>query len=70
MKTKIYKVQNGNEAVPPRLVRAANRSQAIRHCAKTFFSADLATQDDLVSLLGSVKVETADAEPAEPADIL
>ena len=43
-----------------RLVRAANKAQAIRHVAQDVFAADVAGQNALVFLLGQgVKVEDA-----------
>lgn len=44
----------------PRLVRASVRSQALSHVASSLLGIHVATQDDLVDLLGSgVKVESA-----------
>lgn len=64
MTGRIYAVYHGTEA---RLVRAVNRSQALSHVAKTAFNIGVATQDELVTLLGNgTKVETArDANQTE-----
>jgi len=64
MTGRIYAVYHGTDA---RLVRAANRSQALAHVAKTAFNINVASQDDLVTLLGKgTKVETArDANQVE-----
>ena len=54
------------DPVRRRLVRAVNATQALRHVASEFVVA-VASQDDLVALIGDgVTVETAGAE-AEPA---
>ena len=71
MKTKIYKVNFTDGSAAPRLVRAQNKAQAIRHAVRDSYRADLATQDDLVSLVrGGIAIEEAKADPAEPADML
>lgn len=45
------------------LVRAASVSQAVRHVATPRFTADVATQDDLVQLVAAgVKVHQANGE--------
>jgi len=50
----------------PRLVRAPNQAQAIRHVAADMLVADVASQDDLVMMLGQgVKVETSGRQQAE-----
>jgi hypothetical protein len=60
--TRIYTV-TGPAGSTPRLVRAANPSQAIRHVVVNQFSADPAGQDVLVKLVGEgAKVETAGVE--------
>lgn len=47
-----------------KLVRAANQAQAIRHVARGIIKAKVASQNDLVTLVGhGVAVETASAEP-------
>jgi len=61
MTDRIYIVRNG--ASDPRLVRAANQSQALRHIVKPY-TAEVASQDDLVVALSKgIKVE--DAKEAE-----
>lgn len=61
----IYTVSNKKAAAgqSPRLVRASNRAQALRHVAEDF-TVEVPTQDDLVKHVGDgVKVEDArDAE--------
>lgn len=54
---------------PISLVRAPNRAQALRYAARHSFSVDVASQDDLVALVGQqgMKVEDATAEPGEAA---
>ena len=47
------------------LVRAANRAQAVRHVAEGVFAVKVASQEDLVELLPTVKVADATAEAAE-----
>lgn len=57
---RIYAVTDGQKA---RLVRAANRAQALAHVARTSFACDVASQDELVDLVASgVEVETAGAD--------
>lgn len=58
-KTNIYLV-NGEigATVEPRLVRASTRQQALSHVAKSMLTVTLASQEDLISLVGEgVKVE-------------
>lgn len=51
---------------PKRLVRASSKSQAIGHCARSTFSAEVAGQDELIALAGSgTKVELANEETAD-----
>jgi hypothetical protein len=60
MTTRIYIVENG--AADPRLVKAANQSQALRHILKPD-KAEVASQDALVAaLIKGVKVEDAAKE--------
>jgi hypothetical protein len=65
--TRIYLVtqstgEGSGAADSQHLVRAASQAQAIRHVVSDQFSADVATQDDLVTLLGrGVKVREATA---------
>lgn len=57
--TRIYKVE-GPLPETTRLVRAANRAQAIRHVTRSEYSAVLAGQDDLIELIQrGVAVEDA-----------
>lgn len=63
MTTRIYLVTNG--ASDPRLVKAANQAQAIRHVTKPLYKAEVASQEALVAALSKgTKVEEAkdDAE--------
>mgnify|MGYP000857511292 FL=1 len=49
-----------------RLVRAPNAAQAVRHVAADTLACDVATQDDLVVLIGrGVKVEASGTASAE-----
>ena len=65
MKTRIYVVSNGTT----QLVRAANRSQALRHVVQDKYTCRVATQEDLVSLMASdVQVEDAGAPEAEDSE--
>ena len=58
--TRIYKAQTPTGA---RLVRAANRAQAVATVARDIIKAEVATQDDLVALVAQgVKVENASDE--------
>ena len=58
--TRIYKAQTPTGA---RLVRAANRAQAVATVARDIIKAEVATQDDLVALLAQgVKVEESNAD--------
>lgn len=52
---------------PPRLVRASNQSQAIRHVAKGCITAKVASQDDLIKHLPG-GVEVAGEEPVEETE--
>jgi len=65
--TRIYVVANKatkpDEAGQNRLVRAANLAQAVRHVAKDQLIAAVASQDDLVRLVGAgTVIEVASAE--------
>lgn len=61
MTTRIYIVTN--DTSEPRLVRAANPAQALRHVARATFSTAVASQDDLVAAVGKgAKVEDATKE--------
>jgi hypothetical protein len=59
MTTRIYVVTD-TETNKHRLIRAANRAQAIKYAAQTRFDIEVAGQDDLVSLLtNGIPVELA-----------
>jgi hypothetical protein len=59
--TRVYVVRQGEQY---RLVRAANRAQARAHVARETIFADLASQDDLIRLVGEgLTVEQAGDEP-------
>lgn len=66
--TRIYVVVEESEGksepvTKPRLVRASSQAQAVGHVVRSRYSAKVAKQDDLETLLGEgVKVETASAE--------
>lgn len=55
--TRIYLVSSVNES--KRLVRATNPAQAVRHVARAEITASVASQDDLVTLLPTHKIEDA-----------
>jgi hypothetical protein len=60
MTTRIYNVFDGKT---DRLIRAGNPAQALRHVAKASFTVRVATQDDLVDVVGrGGKVEDASKE--------
>lgn len=50
------------------LVRAANQAQAVRHVARAEFTATVATQEELVSLLPDHPVEDASSAPEVEAE--
>lgn len=61
--TRIYKVAG------TRLVRAANVAQARNHVARESIAVEVASQDDLVTMVGGgTKVETAGEHQAEGDD--
>lgn len=66
--TRIYKIQDADsmaDAGAYRLVRAATPAQAVRHVTRERFIANVASQDDLVELLGhGLVVEVAGDEAA------
>lgn len=63
--SRIYKVETPNGA---RLVRAQNRVQAVNHVARATIKGEVASQDDLIELVGAgVKVEDVGDEEAAPA---
>ena len=65
---RIYKIRDTESRDDERayaLVRATNPAQAIRHVVRDRFTADVASQDDLVELVGhGLKVQTAGDEAA------
>lgn len=62
-KTRIYRISDVHAKHPDRLVEASTRSQAVRHVADDVFNSRVATQDDLVELVGKgAKVEKASTE--------
>lgn len=63
MSTRVYRVISAHG---DKLVRAGSQAQAIRHVVSSTFSARVATQDDMESMLGNgLKVENAKAEPQQ-----
>ena len=59
MSIRIYVVTD-NETQKQRLIRAANRAEAVRFASRTRFSVEAASQDDLVNLLpNGVKIEVS-----------
>jgi hypothetical protein len=66
MSERIYAVYHGAQG---KLVRARNRAQALSHVAQATFNVRVASQDELVTLLGQgVKVESVtDADQVELA---
>ncbi|MGI9142493.1 MAG: hypothetical protein ACR2IJ_04825 [Fluviibacter sp.] len=53
-----------------KLVRAASQAQAIRHAVGTRFTAEVATQDTLVAMLGDGAVVEAAAKDPKQMEIL
>lgn len=67
MSERIYAVFNGNSG---RLVRAKNRAQALSHVAQSTFNIRVASQNDLVALLGNgAKVESVRDPDQEELDL-
>lgn len=63
VRSNIADVDADSGALLHRLVRAPNAAQALRHVAADTLSCEVATQDDLVSLVGrGVKVEASGRE--------
>lgn len=52
MSQRIYLVTDRNTQTR-RLIRAANQAQAVRHAAQSRFDIQVASQDDLVTLLAA-----------------
>lgn len=67
METRIYVVDGG---ATPRLVRSSHPSRALAHVSRTTYKVRVASQDDLVGLLGSGVVVEDDAETSAPAPAL
>jgi len=68
MSTRIYAVYDERTLATDgqRLVRAGTRAQALRHVAQGTFTVVVASQDELVELLGQgIKVEDAGEEVRE-----
>ena len=66
--SRIYLVERTTGNEPARLIRAPNQAQAIRHAVADTFRAVVASQDDLVLLVGQgVSVEDIPALTAESA---
>jgi hypothetical protein len=65
--TRIYQVTH-KASKTVRLVRATHPSRALHHVAADEYSVEVASQEDLITLLeDGVKVEDVKAEPAEPS---
>lgn len=63
VRSNIADVDADSGALLHRLVRAPNAAQALRHVAADTLSCEVATQDDLVALVGrGVKVEASGRE--------
>lgn len=63
MDRRIYRVETPKGT---KLIRANSPAQAIRHAAKPLFKASVATQEELVELLGNdIKPEEAGEEAPE-----
>ena len=52
MTTRIYVIRDNRPEGRTRLVRATHPNHAIKHVADAAFTATVATQDDLVKLIG------------------
>lgn len=73
MSTRIYSVTPKVDTGPvrPRLIRASNQAQALRHVAKDTLNVVVASQNDLVSgLTSGITVEDAAAESDAQQDPL
>lgn len=57
--TRIYLVRNSHGEGKPHLVRAQLRQQALRHVTRSSYTVTVATQNELVELLGKVPIEDA-----------
>lgn len=66
MTQRIYAVRDNRPEGRTRLVRATHPAHAVKHVAESAFSVAIASQDDLVKLLGmGVEVENLKQEQAE-----
>jgi hypothetical protein len=64
------KIAEAGKPAPRRLVRATHPANALRHVAEAQFAVAVASQDDLVALLGEgVKVEDIAAEQQQTAGL-
>jgi hypothetical protein len=70
MSSRIYIVTRKNEPrVPPvALVRAASQSQAIRAAVGREYSAEVASQDDIIQCLSVLDMEIIDAATKETSN--
>lgn len=60
MSKRTYKVTNSGDTESVHLVKASTQAQAIGFVVRNTFKAEVASQDDLIALLGNgVKVEDA-----------
>lgn len=64
---RIYVVKNKNGEHAPHLVRAQLRQQALKHVTRNQYTVSVATQNELVALLGKVEIE--DAHPLGDEEI-
>lgn len=69
MSTRIYIVTDA-ETTKHRLIRSATPAAAIRYAVRTRYSAEVASQDDLVRLLGKGAVVEAVNTEDEPAEAI
>lgn len=67
MSERIYAVYHGNQG---RLVKAKTRAQALSHVAQSTFNIRVASQNDLIALLGNgAKVESVRDPDQEELDL-
>lgn len=69
-KTRVYVVTQ-QDGAPVALVRAVSKAAAVNHAVKRDFRADVATQDELIDLVGAgwrVDVAGAEDPPEETGD--
>lgn len=65
MAERIYAVYHGQTA---RLVRASNRAQALSHVAQSTFNIRVASQEDIVTLLGQ-NIQVESVRPADQSEL-